>query len=116
MYLPLFAELKRRRVFRAVVGYALAAFAVLQIVEPVMHGLRWPDAVLSGVVIVLAAGFPLTVALAWIFDVSAAGVERTPPAVGVTRRQVALIAAGAIVLAAAPVAWHFAARAKPAPS
>jgi hypothetical protein len=37
--LPLFAELKRRRVFRALVGYGIAAFAVLQIIEPVMHGL-----------------------------------------------------------------------------
>src|SRR5437870_4899002 len=108
MYLPLFAELKRRRVFRAVVGYAVAAFAVLQIVEPVMHGLRWPDAVLSGVVIALAAGFPVTVALAWIFDMTAAGVERTAPVEGVKRRHVALLAAGATVLAAAPVAWHFA--------
>jgi hypothetical protein len=33
-----FAELKRRRVFRALVGYAIAAFAVLQIIEPIMHG------------------------------------------------------------------------------
>ena len=43
MYLHLFAELKRRRVFRALLGYGIAAFAVLQIVEPVMHGLRWPE-------------------------------------------------------------------------
>jgi len=35
----LFAELKRRRVIRALVGYGIAAFAVLQIVEPNMHGL-----------------------------------------------------------------------------
>ncbi len=42
-----FAELKRRRVIRALVAYGIAAFAVLQIIEPVMHGLHWPDAVLS---------------------------------------------------------------------
>jgi len=29
-------------VFRALVGYGIAAFAVLQIIEPVMHGLHWP--------------------------------------------------------------------------
>ena len=33
-----FAELKRRRVVRTLVGYGIASFAVLQIVEPVMHG------------------------------------------------------------------------------
>jgi len=54
--LPLVSELSRRRVFRALVGYGVAAFAVLQIIEPVMHGLRWPDAVLSYVVVGLAAG------------------------------------------------------------
>src|SRR3989442_9071047 len=50
-----FAELGRRRVFRALVGYGIAAFAVLQVIEPIMHGLHWPDAVLSYVVVALAA-------------------------------------------------------------
>ena len=40
MHLPLLAELQHRRVFRALVGYAIAAFAVLQVIEPLMHGLR----------------------------------------------------------------------------
>ena len=35
-------EFKRRRVFRALIGYGIAAFAVLQIVEPIMHPLHWP--------------------------------------------------------------------------
>ncbi len=61
--LPLLAELKRRRVFRALVGYGLAAFAVLQISEPVMHGLHWPESVLSYVVVALALGFPIVVGL-----------------------------------------------------
>ena len=54
LFLPLLAELKRRRVIRAVLGHGVAAFAVLQIIEPVMHGLHWPDAVLSYVVVALA--------------------------------------------------------------
>src|SRR5262245_32235764 len=77
---PLFEELKRRGVFRALVGYGGAAFAVLQIIEPIMHGLHWPDAVLSYAVVALALGFPLVVALAWIFDVNAGRIERTPGA------------------------------------
>src|SRR5437016_9702544 len=77
--LPLLAELNRRRVFRALVAYGIAAFAVLQIVEPITHGLHWPDAMLSYVV-ALAAGFPVVVALAWIFDVKAGRIERAPAA------------------------------------
>src|SRR5882762_7397917 len=98
---PLLAELKRRRVFRALVGYGIAAFAVLQIVEPVMHGLHWSDAVLSYVVVALAAGFPLVVGLAWIFEVKAGRIERTAPAQPV-RARLALVLVGIGLLAAAP--------------
>src|SRR5215472_4961087 len=45
-----FAELKRRRVVRTLVGYGIASFAVLQIIEPVMHGLHWPETVLSATI------------------------------------------------------------------
>src|SRR5436190_23552027 len=99
---PLVAELQRRRVFRALAGYAVAAFAILQIIEPVMHGLHWPDAVLSLVVVLLAIGFPIVVALAWIYDLKAGHLERTPAATGWkgARLGIALLALG--VLAAAP--------------
>src|SRR2546427_1433377 len=100
----LVAELKRRRVFRALVGYGLVAFAVLQIIEPVMHGLHWPDAILSYVVVALAIGFPIVVTLAWIFDVGSGGIERTAPASSASLRgprlAISLVALGA--LAAAP--------------
>ena len=113
MHVPLLAELKRRRVFRALIGYGIAAFAVLQIVEPVTHGLHWPEPVLSYVVVALAAGFPIVVALAWIFDVSGGRIERTAPAsgsrIGGVRLALAFIAIGA--LAAAPgVLWYFVVR------
>src|SRR5712692_12050938 len=116
-----FAELKRRRVFRALVGYGIAAFAVLQIIEPIMHGMHWPESALSYVVAGLAAGFPIVVTLAWIFDVSARGIERTPPAAAPEQLKgpwLALALTGIGLLAAAPgLAWYFVwlGRAKPAP-
>jgi hypothetical protein len=61
---PLIAELKRRRVFRALAGYAIVTFAVLQVIEPVMHGLHLPDWTLSFAVLALAVGFPLVMILA----------------------------------------------------
>ena len=109
MSVPLLAELQRRRVFRALVGYGIAAFAVLQVVEPVMHGLHWPESVLSYVVLVLAAGFPVVVALAWIFDVNAGQIERTPGTGPVSKRATTAVVLAAIgVLAAAPgLVWYF---------
>ena len=74
----LLGEFKRRRVFRALIAYGIAAFAVLQIIEPIMHGLRWPEEVLSYVVVALGVGFPIIVSLAWIFDVKAGRIERKP--------------------------------------
>ena len=115
MALPLLSELKRRRVIRALIGYAVAAFAVLQIVEPIMHGLHWPDAVLSWVVVALAAGFPLVVGLAWIFDVTAGGIQRTPSwgALRGPRLVLVLVAIGA--LSAAPgLLYYFVVRHRPA--
>ena len=97
-----FAELKRRRVFRALVGYGIAAFAVLQIIEPIMHGAHWPDMVLSYVVAGLAAGFPIVITLAWVFDVRGGRIERTPPAPGPRGIQLGLMLVGIGVLAAAP--------------
>jgi len=112
----LIAELKRRRVFRALIGYGIAAFAVLQIVEPVMHGFHWPDAVLSYVVVSLAVGFPIVVSLAWIFDVSATGIERAAPSPTMRRGRLAALLVGIGVLAAAPgLLWYFVVRSRPIP-
>jgi hypothetical protein len=71
----LFEELKRRRVFRAVVGYGVVAFTALQIIEPIMHAYQWPDRTYA--VTALAVGFPVVVGLAWFFDVNAGHIERT---------------------------------------
>ena len=108
---PLLAELNRRRVFRALIAYGIAAFAVLQIIEPIMHGLHWPDAVLSYVVVALALGVPVVGALAWAFDVNAGRIERTPgttAAGGPRGIRLALLLVGIGVFAAGPgVAWYF---------
>src|SRR5215813_6423193 len=104
-----FAELKRRRVFRALVAYGIAAFAVLQIIEPIMHGAHWPEIVLSYVVAGLAAGFPLVVGLAWVFDVNAGRIERTAPAAAAGLRgiRLALLLVGIGVLSAAPGLFYY---------
>jgi TolB-like protein/Tfp pilus assembly protein PilF len=106
-----FAELRRRRVFRALVAYGIAAFAVLQIIEPIMHGAHWPDIVLSYVVAALAAGFPIVITVAWVFDVRGGRIERTAPAAAATGLRgvrLALLLVGIGVLAAAPgLLWYF---------
>ena len=117
MALPLLAELSRRRVIRAVVGYGVVSFAVLQIVEPIMHGLHWPEAVLSYLVVGLAAGFPVVVGLAWIFDVNAGRIERTPPAPGLRGARLLPLLLGLGALTAAPgLLYYFVLRRPPPPA
>ena len=66
----LIAELQRRRDFRALVAYGIGVFAVLQVVEPIMHALHLSDSVLTYCVVALALGFPVALVLAWAFDVN----------------------------------------------
>src|SRR5205085_10410015 len=79
-------ELKRRRVFRALVTYAIAAFAILQVIEPVMHGLALPEWVLKAVVIGLGLGLPVTLLLAWAYDISPRRIDRTAAPAGVAHK------------------------------
>jgi TolB-like protein/Flp pilus assembly protein TadD len=108
----LLAEMKRRRVFRVMVGYGIFAFALLQVTEPIMHGAHLPDWVLTAVLVALAVGFPVAVILAWVFDLTAQGVKRTPSmaasdAVSFSRGRLAMLLLGVALLAATPgAAWY----------
>lgn len=70
-------ELKRRRVVRVAIVYAIILFGVLQVADIVIPALRLPEALMTGVVVVGALGFPLALALAWAVDVTPRGIERT---------------------------------------
>jgi TolB-like protein/tetratricopeptide (TPR) repeat protein len=104
----LVTELKRRRVFRVLVGYGVVSFAVLQIVEPIQHALGLSDAALKLVVVLLGLGFPVSMALAWAFDTNAACIERTPPAPSAALRgprSMLLLVAFGVLVAAPGVVW-----------
>jgi len=108
----LLVELRRRRVFRVMVGYAIFAFAALQVSEPLMHGLHLPDWVLTAVIAALAVGFPAALTLAWLFDLTAQGVMRTPSAresggIYFSRRRLAALLVVVGLAGALPgVAWY----------
>ena len=76
----LVAELRRRGVLRAVLAYAFVTFAVLQVIEPVLHGLRLPEWFLTAVIVALGLGFPVTVVVSWAFDLTLRGFQRAAPA------------------------------------
>ena len=73
----LFEELKRRKVFRVAATYAVVAWILMQIGEVTFPALNIPDWVMSTLVLVLLAGFPIAVIFAWIFDKTPDGIVKT---------------------------------------
>ena len=71
------AELHRRRVFRVATMYAVVAFVVLQLGEITFDPLQLPPWSLTALIIVVLLGFPVVMALAWVFDWTSDGIQRT---------------------------------------
>jgi TolB-like protein len=79
-YQRFFADLKRRHVFKVAAVYGAVAFAVMQAADFLVPALRLPEAVATGIALVAILGFPIAVALAWVFDKTPGGIVRTEPA------------------------------------
>ena len=69
--------MRRRHVVRFALGYAAAAFVVLQLADPVFPAFGLGENALRILVIVLALGFPPAAVVAWIFDITTEGIKRT---------------------------------------
>jgi TolB-like protein/Flp pilus assembly protein TadD len=69
-------ELKRRKVIRVGASYAIAAWLLLQVAEVTFEPLHIPEWAMTMVVLLAILGFPVSLVLAWAFDITPAGVER----------------------------------------
>ncbi len=74
--MQLFDELKRRNVFRVAAAYIVSAWLIIQVVETIFPLFDLGDAIVRGVVIVLAIGFIPAVLLAWVFELTPEGLKR----------------------------------------
>ncbi len=79
-YQRFFAELKRRRVFRAMAVYGAVAFGVLQAADVLIPALHLPETMITAIAALALLGFPLAIALAWVFDRTPEGLTRTQEA------------------------------------
>ncbi len=80
-------ELKRRKTDRVIVMYAAAAFAILQLAEILQGGLSLPDWIMTLLIIVFAAGFPVVAVFSWFFDITPQGIEKTKPMTRIRRNK-----------------------------
>ena len=72
-----FAELKRRNVYKVAVAYAIVGWLLVQISTQVFPFLEIPTWVVRLVIVLVAAGFPIALVIAWAFELTPEGIKRT---------------------------------------
>ena len=68
-------ELKRRHVYKSGATYAAVAVVLLGVADPLE--VLFPEWLFKVLILLVLAGFPVTLILAWAYDITAGGVERT---------------------------------------
>jgi TolB-like protein/predicted Zn-dependent protease len=72
-----FTELKRRKVYRVAVAYAVLSWLLIQIATQVFPFFEIPTWVVRLVIVALVLGFPVALLLSWAFDLTPSGIIRT---------------------------------------
>jgi len=72
-----FAELKRRNVYKVAVAYAIVGWLLVQIATQVFPFLEIPNWIVRLVIVLVAAGFPVALVIAWAFELTPEGIKRT---------------------------------------
>ena len=73
----LFAELKRRSVFRVGLAYIVVSWVALQFVDVVQDPLSLPVWLPKVVIILLTIGFPVALIISWAFELTPEGLVKT---------------------------------------
>jgi RNA polymerase sigma factor (sigma-70 family) len=103
-----FAELKRRKVYKVGIAYAVVAWVLMQVASQIFPFFEIPNWAVRLVVLLLIIGFPVALILAWAFELTPEGIKRTEdvdaskPIAFKTRNLTATVAAGAEKEAAMP--------------
>jgi TolB-like protein/tetratricopeptide (TPR) repeat protein len=74
--MSLYAELKRRSVFRVAIGYIGVSWLIIQVVETLFSIYGVDESVAQIIVTVLAVGFVPAMILAWVFELTPDGIRR----------------------------------------
>ena len=115
-----FTELKRRKVYRVAVAYAIVAWLLIQAGSILFPTFEAPPWVMKVFVTAVILGFPVALILAWAFELTPEGIKRAEE---VTTQKSKIPKAGrkwttiivvAAVLAATLLAFQFARTRKPA--
>jgi hypothetical protein len=73
----LFAELKRRNVYKVAIAYAIVAWLLIQIATQVFPFFEIPNWAIRLVIMLLVLGLPVALILSWAYELTPEGVKRT---------------------------------------
>ncbi len=102
-----FEELKRRKVYRVAIAYVVGGWALAQGLAQVLPVFDIPNSAIRGVIALLLVGFPVALVLAWMFDITRTGIQRTsavephPQSKSRRRRNVILLGVGGATISIA---------------
>ena len=95
-----FEELQRRKVYRVAAAYIIAAGFIIQISSAVFPAWELPNWAFRLVVVLLLIGFPITLILAWAYDVTPQGIRATPTPRSHRRRNLIMLVATGVIISA----------------
>jgi TolB-like protein/Tfp pilus assembly protein PilF len=75
-----FAEVKRRNVYKVAVAYIFAGWALSQGIAQVFPVFDVPNWVIRTIVVMIILGLPVALVLAWMFELTPQGIQRTETA------------------------------------
>ena len=75
-----FTELKRRNVYKVAVAYAVIGWLLIQIATQTFPFLEIPNWAIRLVIMLVVIGFPISLLLAWAFELTPQGIKRTESA------------------------------------
>jgi adenylate cyclase len=109
-----FVELQRRNVYRVAVAYGVVSWLLVQVATQVFPFFDIPAWAVRMVIVVLLLGFPVALVIAWIYDLTPEGLQRTDeiaPRQSLSRhtgRKMDFAIIGVLLAVIAFIAWqHF---------
>src|SRR5437588_10053692 len=73
----IFAELKRRNVYKVAVAYIVVGWALAQGIAQVFPVFDIPNWAVRLMVLAIVIGFPIALVIAWAFELTPEGIKRT---------------------------------------